>query len=166
MRRWWLAATCVVVVACTGGEPEGGPDTGAGGPITTIGRATAAEVPLDVGQCGVVAVVRAGVAIDPAAIAFVGCEQPHDLEVAVVFEYPASPAIPFPGTTVVDAYATDQCIDRFEDYVGVAYEASRLDVTIVAPGSAGWEAGDRRVACLVYDSDFARLTATVRNSGL
>ncbi|MBA2283254.1 MAG: septum formation family protein [Acidimicrobiia bacterium] len=166
MRRWVLLL-CIAGASCTDDSPsEPGAASTVEAPLTTIERATAAEVPLAVGQCGVVGLIRAGAPIDVTAFATVPCEQPHDLEVIDVFEYPASPAIPFPGVAVVDAYAVDECIGRFDDYVGAAYEASRLDVATVAPGTAGWSTGDRRVACLVYDGDFVRLDRTVRGAGI
>jgi hypothetical protein len=166
-RRAIVAAFVVVVAACSADGPadDDGATTTAG-PTATIGRATAAEVPLIEGQCGDVPRIVPGEAVDPATITLGDCQLPHGVEVAAVFEFPASPAIDFPGAAAVDGYATDQCLDRFDDYVGTAYLASRFDVTIVAPGAGGWQAGDRRIACLLYDADFAILTGPARGSGL
>ena len=104
--------------------------------------------------------------MDPAAIEERPCTGPHDVEVAAVFEHPAGPGAGFPGGDAVDGYATDQCLLRFEAYVGVPYESSSLDVAFVAPGEEGWDAGDRRIACVLYHVDFVPLTAPVRGSGL
>lgn len=82
-----------------------------------------------------------------------------------MFDHPAAARADFPGEAAVDGYATDECLRRFEEYVGVAYEASALDVVFVAPGEDGWEDGDRRVACVVYHTDFAPLTGSVRGAG-
>jgi hypothetical protein len=170
MRR--LAAGMVALVAAAGagactddpGAADGSTTTAA--PIATIGRATAAEVPLTVGQCGDVPRVVPGTPIDPATFVPGDCQLPHLVEVAAVLEFPASPAIDFPGSSVVDGYAADRCLDEFEPFVGAPFEASRYDMTFVAPGPAGWAAGDRRIACIVYDADFATLTGPARNSGL
>ena len=104
--------------------------------------------------------------MDPAAIEERPCTEPHDVEVAAVFDHPAGDDADFPGADAVDGYATDQCLLRFEDYVGAPYEASSLDVAFVAPGEDGWDAGDRRIACVLYHVDFVPLTGPVRGSGV
>jgi hypothetical protein len=131
-----------------------------------VARSTADEAPLDVGECGEVPTIRVGIAIDPATIDAVACEQPHDVEVAVVLEHPAAPGADFPGTDAVDGYATDQCLLRFEEYVGAPYATSSLDVAFVAPGEDGWDDGDRRIACVLYPADFGPLTGSVRGTGI
>jgi hypothetical protein len=128
-------------------------------------RRPAAEAPLEVGECGTVARIHVGAALDPASITAVPCDQPHDVEVAAVFDHPSGPDLEYPGTDSVDAYAADACLRRFADYVGVPYEASHLDVVFVAPGEDGWDDGDRRIACVLYDTDFAPLTGSVRGTG-
>ena len=80
---------------------------------------------------------------------------------AAVFDYPAGAGLDFPGADAVDGYATDQCLERFEAYVGSAVRASTLDVAFVAPGEDGWDEGDRRIACVLYHIDFAPLTGSV-----
>ena len=132
----------------------------------TIVRSTAEDAPLEVGQCGDVPAIDVGGPLDPAAIVDVACEQPHDVEVAAVFDHPAEARADFPGIDAVDGYATDQCLTRFEDYVGAPYESSSLDVAFVAPGEDGWDAGDRRIACVLYHVDFVPLTGSVRGTGL
>jgi hypothetical protein len=86
------------------------------------------------------------------------------VEVAAVFDHPLDAGADFPGVSAVDGYATDECVRRFEEYVGIAYEASTLDIAYVAPGEDGWEDGDRRIACVLYHIDFAPLTGSVRGA--
>lgn len=162
MRRARVAAAALLVGACTGGGDDAGGDT----TTTSVARTPAEVAPLEVGQCGDVPGIRVGGALDPAAVDQVPCEQPHDVEVADVFDHPAVPGADFPGEAAVDGYATDQCLQRFEDYVGAAYETSALDVTFVAPGEEGWDDGDRRIACVLYHVDFAPLTGSVRGTGV
>jgi hypothetical protein len=147
--------------ACTGGDDAGGEAT-----TTTVVRSTAQDAPLEVGQCGDVPRIRVGGPLDPARVADVPCAQPHDVEVAAVFDHPAADDAGFPGEAAVDGYATDECLRRFEAYVGTPYQASTLDVAIVAPGEDGWEDGDRRIACVLYHIDFAPLTGSTRGAGI
>lgn len=149
--------------SCTGGG--GGGEGEAGTTTTTVVRSTAAEAPLEVGQCGDVPRIGVGGPVDPATFDERPCDEPHGLEVAAVFDHPAAAGAGFPGEAAVDGHAVDDCLRRFEAYVGAAYEASSLDVIFVAPGEAGWRRGDRRIACLVYDSDFAPLSGSVRGAG-
>jgi hypothetical protein len=157
-----LAAAALVLGGCS---DDGG--TGAEGEATTttVVRTTAEEAPVAVGDCGNLPDLRVGGALDPATVELVDCAQPHDVEIGAVFDYPAGAGIDFPGTAAVDGYATDQCIERFEAYVGAAYEASTLDILIVAPDEDGWDVGDRRIACVLYHIDFQDLTGSVEGSG-
>jgi hypothetical protein len=151
----------VLVAACSGGDDAGGGDGSATTRTAPVERSTAEEAPLEVGGCGVVPDLRIGDALDPATVGTVACDQPHDVEVVAVFDHPLDGDAPFPGTEAVDGYATDQCIERFEEYVGSDYVESSLDVIVVAPGEEGWDDGDRRIACVVYDVDFADLVGSV-----
>ena len=157
--------------ACTGGGDDGAATTTTDGVAVTPAtapeqRATEAEVPVPEGGCYDLDGLGAGIAVDPAALRPVACEGPHTVEVAAVLDHPLEPGSRFPGGEVVDGFATEACLERFEAYVGTAYEASRLDVAIVAPDEAGWVAGDRRIACLLYDTDFVPLPGPVRGSAL
>lgn len=164
----------MLATSCTGGDGGGAGRGGGAVPGGTgneevepaeVERRTAEEVPLEVGQCADVPRVRVGAPIDPATMATVPCDQPHTVEVAAVFDHPAGAGVDFPGVAAVDGYATDQCLLRFEDYVGTPYEASVLDVAFVAPGEDGWDDGDRRIACVLYHLDFEPLTGSVRGTG-
>lgn len=129
-------------------------------------RTPAAEAPLAVGDCADVPHLEVGGPLDPATFELVPCDAPHDVEVGAVLDHPAAPGTGFPGVDSVDGYATDQCLRRFEEYVGSPYEASALDVAFVAPGADGWRDGDRRIACVLYHVDFTPLAGPVAGTGI
>lgn len=167
------AAFAVAATLTTGSCAGGGGDDGT--TTTTVDvavtpatapeqRATEAEVPVSEGGCYDLDGLGAGLAVDPAALRPVACEGPHTVEVAAVLDHPLEPGSRFPGGEAVDGFATEACLERFEAYVAAPYEASRLDVAIVAPDEAGWVAGDRRIACLLYDIDFVPLPGPARGS--
>lgn len=169
MRRSWLPLGCAVALAvgsCTGGGGDDEPVAEGASTTTTIRRSTAAEVPLSVGQCGDVPRLQVGGALDPATFVATDCAAPHTVEIGAVFDYPTGVDIPFPGGQNVDGYATDQCIERFEAYVGVDYLSSTLDFLIIAPDESGWDDGDRRIACVLYQTNFDPLLAPVAGSGI
>lgn len=158
----------MLLLGCAACSAGGGGDEGGGSeaPSTTVVRSTAEQVPLAAGDCGNVPRLRVGGALDPATIEPVACTEPHDIEIGAVLDYPAGRDLDFPGTVAVDGYATDQCIERFEAYVGAPYATSTLDVLIVAPDEDGWDEGDRRVACVLYHVDFQPLTQSVAGTGV
>ena len=162
MRALPILAVSLAFAACDGGA-EG--DEGAA-TSTTVRRTTAAEAPLAVGQCGDVPRLQVGGALDPATFTERPCTEPHQIEIGAVFDFPAGADVEFPGEESVDGYATDECLTRFQPYVGSAYETSSLDVLIVAPDEDGWDDGDRRIACVLYHVDFQPLTQPVAGSGL
>lgn len=163
--RFLLVGFGGLLLGCGGGG--GGDGAGdAADTTTTIVRTTAEEAPVAEGDCGVVPRLRVGGALDPATIDKVACTEPHDIEIGAVFDYPAGPDLEFPGSIGVDGYATDECLERFEPYVGTPYAESTLDVLIIAPDEDGWNDGDRRMACVLYHVDFQDLTQPVAGSGI
>jgi hypothetical protein len=155
----------VVLAVCVAACSDGGDDPSSA-TTTTVVRTPEADAPLAVGDCGDVPAVTVGGALDPATLTPVACDAPHDVEIGAVFDFPAGDDLDFPGRRAVDGYANEQCLARFEPYVGAPYEASSLDYYIVAPDEDGWDDGDRRMACVLYQVDFAPLTGSVADSGL
>lgn len=152
-----------LLLGCSDGGDDGG--AAAEETTTTVRRTSAAEAPLVEGQCGDVPRLQVGGALDPAAFVETGCAVPHTVEIGPVFEYPAGPDIDFPGTENVDGYAFGECIERFEAYLGRPYVESTIDFLLVAPDEDGWDDGDRRIACILYQTNFDPLTAPLRGSG-
>ena len=95
----------------------------------------------------------------------VSCEESHDNEVYAVGDHPAGDDAPYPGDEALDAYGFGYCLSEFENYVGIAYPDSRLDVTAFLPTRDGWEDDDdREVTCYLYDLNLAKLTGSMKGS--
>ncbi|MCW2616215.1 MAG: hypothetical protein JWN08_3209 [Frankiales bacterium] len=90
----------------------------------------------------------------------VPCAQPHDGEVFHAFDLPDSD---FPGEDAVQTAGEQGCLDRFEPFVGAAYDDSELGLLPLTPVAEGWEAGDQGVLCIVQDEE-GGLTATLRGA--
>lgn len=59
----------------------------------------------------------------------------------------------FPGNAEVKDQAEKACGVAFEDFIGIAAEDSRYEVTFLTPTRETWtQAGDREVVCLVGTS--------------
>jgi serine protease Do len=96
-------------------------------------------------------------------ITTVSCDEPHDNEVVLAYEFAAGP---YPGSDEVSSELDEACVAAWPDYVGVSFEESVLFVYQIAPGQVDWEAGDRIGICAAYDGSFEPITGTVFGSGL
>ena len=94
----------------------------------------------------------------------VPCAEEHDLEVFALFDMPDGD---FPGDAAVDAAAEAGCLERFEGYVGIAYEQSVYAYTYLTPLETGWnEIDDREIVCLLGRIDGEPNIGTAENSGI
>lgn len=93
----------------------------------------------------------------------IACDAPHDHEVYLLFDLNATN---FPGADAVARTASDGCLAGFDEYVGIAYAESTLDVGFLPPSETTWDSGDREVVCYLFDFSGAPLTAGAKDSGL
>lgn len=99
-------------------------------------------------------------------VAGVPCDQPHDAEVYAMPLLTAGPEVAYPGFDGLVDEAVGLCVQAFEGYVGVAYEADQEhDFDFFSPTEESWAAGDREIVCLVYRIDEADITGSVRAGG-
>src|SRR5215207_1636944 len=61
--------------------------------------------------------------------------------------------IEFPGIEVIGVRASIGCIGRFEDFVGVPYAESILELSYLTPTEESWAGGYRVDLCTVYHSE-------------
>jgi hypothetical protein len=96
-----------------------------------------------------------------ATVPTVPCSEPHDNEAYFAYDIEAKE---FPGEQAVLAEAGDTCVSEFEDFVGISYEESMLDIWPLIPTDVTWAEGDREVVCFIYamNDDF---TAPVQSTG-
>lgn len=98
---------------------------------------------------------------DLTSVGAVPCNEPHDNEVIHLFE--VEDADEFPGTDALTERA-EECVGPFEDYVGISYDESELEIFPFVPSAESWEQGDREIVCAVYLPDEQKLTGTVRDA--
>ena len=90
------------------------------------------------------------------------CRAEHHGEVTLRTTLPGDRT--WPGDAAVDALAAVVCEKAFAKYVGVAFDESRLDVYHYTTQRDGWEDGDRRLICLVYDPEEETTSVALRGS--
>jgi hypothetical protein len=92
----------------------------------------------------------------------VPCDQPHTNEVYAVFDLVGDA---YPGDAVVQQQAAQGCLERFEPFVGLAYEQSVLDASYLSPNEQGWtQIGDREVICYIYRLDGTQVTGSLQGT--
>lgn len=97
-------------------------------------------------------------------VAGIPCSEPHDNEVYAVFD---TSLTEFPGNEQMGEVATDECVARFETFVGRDYMSSQLDVLPMYPTRESWdELDDREIVCALYDLDLVKLEGTMRQRGI
>ena len=105
--------------------------------------------------------------VDELAVWVLDCELPHAHEVYDVVTYEgegAGPGTSYPGVATVQDWAEQTCFDRFEDFVGVRWTMSELDIEVWWPSEDSWARADRSVICTVMSDSGDQLTGTRRDS--
>jgi hypothetical protein len=99
---------------------------------------------------------------DSTSVTVVDCRAEHQAEVMgrTRLQGPKK----WPSDDALDDAALGRCERSFEAYVGLTYEDSRLDVQSFTPDSAGWEAGDRTLVCLVVNPEDDTITEALKGS--
>lgn len=92
----------------------------------------------------------------------VPCSVPHANEAYAAFNLDGDT---FPGDTRIGELADEGCYQRFEPFVGMAYQDSTLSFWVMFPSEGSWEElNDREVVCAVYNTDESPQVGSVRNS--
>lgn len=92
----------------------------------------------------------------------VPCAQAHDNQVFHLFDVPGGD---FPGQAELQSMAEEGCMEAFEGFVGVAFEASPLGAAPIVPSEDSWEDGDHEVVCALFDGAGEQLTGSAEGSG-
>lgn len=92
------------------------------------------------------------------------CNEAHIYEVYHSFDITADA---FPGDASVIDSAQTGCLAAFEGFVGIAYDASALDISYLYPTEDSWNLGDdREVLCMVYNLDGTTRTGSAAGVGV
>jgi hypothetical protein len=94
------------------------------------------------------------------------CHESHDAEVVGVVRHPAGDEAAFPGENAIFRHAKGACAEAFEEWVGVEFAESSLDLFFLYPNDEGWEFGDRIIQCVAYPLDGQPLEGSVRGAGI
>ena len=59
----------------------------------------------------------------------------------------------FPGDAAITTQAEDGCSAAFEDFIGLSYDESIINLNFYYPTAETWLTGDREILCLARDTD-------------
>lgn len=171
-----IAAVLVVAAACSSGEEpvdalvdlidstEPTPIVfDPSDPPTLAGVSTDPSL-IDSGDCFNEYIFRDATEFLQQVTTIVSCGGPHDREAYFRTEFPAGAEAGFPLDDELERWADNACLDEFEDFVGLEYVLSTLEIGAIVPTFESWGEGDRAVICYVFPDEGGRLLAPMRNS--
>ncbi|HJM30886.1 MAG: hypothetical protein QF367_07235 [Acidimicrobiales bacterium] len=97
----------------------------------------------------------------------VPCELPHKAEIYLHVQHPARQGAPWPGDGEMESFARSQCYEAFDEFVGLIYELSELEIAFLVPNRTDFEhdvAQFRGVHCYVVHAEGEDLINTARGS--
>ena len=97
----------------------------------------------------------------------VPCDSPHQFEIYRLVQHPARNGAVWPGNEEMNAFAVSQCYESFEDFVGVIYELSELEINYLTPNRTNFEheiAQFRGVHCYLFHDDESELLGSAEQS--
>ncbi len=167
-----VAAVLVVATACS--ARESGSSTTTEDLTTTTPPTTALSGPPVEAIAEGLRSVRPGQCFWPprddpgaedAAVWIVDCSTPHRHEVldVLVYDGPVGDEGRYPGSAIIQEWADEQCVARFEPFVGLPWSRSELDLMMWWPSAASWDRADREVVCAVFDPTGEYTTGSFRD---
>ncbi|WP_162448175.1 septum formation family protein [Phytoactinopolyspora mesophila] len=77
------------------------------------------------------------------------CDQEHEQEVLLITQIDADE---LPGQEDIQQQVIDECLPAFEEFVGVEFDESELDIHYLSPSQDSWDQqDDRDIVCTIYD---------------
>lgn len=93
----------------------------------------------------------------------VDCTDAHDGEVIFLFEHEGDND-DFPGEEALQSEAGEECSgDVFEDYTGVSFLETSINISLITPSDESWSGGDRETICVASTGE--TVDESFRNNG-
>ena len=91
------------------------------------------------------------------------CDQLHDAEVLALLPLGNS-ADPYPGEEALFDLILDGCLPAFDEYVGLVFEESILDIRYLSPPETAWQLGNTTAQCFIVALDGSKLTGSMQGA--
>ena len=151
--KWFATAfACILCTACEPARDEAG---------AIVGEGSLDAFSMQVGDCfNDTEALQSEDEIS--SVPATPCSEPHDNEVFAIYDVDLAE---FPGQELMMERANEDCVAKFEAYVGRDYQSSELEVFAMAPSAESWVMrNDREVVCGLYHLESQKLTGSMQGS--
>ena len=157
---WKVMGVIVLLVAIVGGISRcvASPERGDSGEV--VGAGTEAVLDIRLGDCLPKFIADTSTIVS-GDIPVVPCSDPHVHE---VFGVTDSTAVSF-NQAAIGTEADNYCLDAFRNYVGVDFNDSSLNFSVLTPTTGSWGQGDREITCLLSNGNETTVTGSYKGSG-
>ena len=91
------------------------------------------------------------------------CVEPHVYEMFSVADYPAGES-PSAADEDYTAWERENCLGRFEAYVGLDYDSSTYYISALVPTDSSWAQGDHTLMCFLHNDGESAVTGSARGA--
>jgi len=102
--------------------------------------------------------------IEVDATPVIDCDKPHSAQIYWAGSLDDNLEATYPGYSTVLSVSDQICLDSFQDFVGVQYVDSDLEILHLRPDEVAWERGNRVLICLVQHRHQESLTGSAKDS--
>jgi hypothetical protein len=144
---WTVTIVGLLVVGATTGGGSPGAATGSSGSTGHASHPASVNVfSLPVGTCFD---NPAGTTLGITSVTAIACTNAHNAQVFAEFDTTGSH---FPGTTALERRADSGCNARITGNLDQAKITSTMSLHFIFPQQLAWDSGQRRISCLIVDS--------------
>jgi hypothetical protein len=131
------------------------------GDITGAGTLDVQE--LRVGDCFELEDERTESTIEVTSVRAIPCDELHIYEMYFAGEYPEG-ELPTDPDEPYSEWEQDSCVQSFESYVGIDFDASVWYFSSLTPTDESWDAGDRLLQCFLHNLEETQVTGSAQGS--
>jgi len=144
----WVVAIIglFVIGATTGGNSPGAGTSSSGSPGHASHPASVSVFSLPVGTCFD---NPAGNTLGINSVTAIACTKAHNAQVFAAFDTSGSS---FPGTAALERRANSGCSSRITGNVDQSEITKTMSLHFIFPQQLAWDSGQRRISCLIVDS--------------
>ena len=157
---WRLVIYGVIALVFVGGSVLFAARRGDSGEIVDAGNLSVFD--LQQGDC-FDAGLNSGQVTEISEVRAIPCAEPHVYEMFSVADYPAGES-PSAADADYTPWERDNCLGRFEAYVGINYDSSMYYISALVPTDSSWAQGDHTLMCFLHNDPESAMTGSARGA--